>query len=72
MQQRGVPESVLPAGRYPHPRRAHRRADPAEADQFFRILVRLRSEGKTIILITHKLREIMEITDTVSVCAAAR
>ena len=40
---------------------------PAEADQLFRILNRLRSEGKTIILITHKLREIMEITDTVSV-----
>ncbi|MGJ8617876.1 MAG: ABC transporter ATP-binding protein [Sulfitobacter sp.] len=40
---------------------------PAEADQLFRILGRLRSEGKTIILITHKLREIMEITDTVSV-----
>jgi len=40
---------------------------PAEADQLFRILNRLREEGKTIILSTHKLREIMEITDTVSV-----
>ena len=40
---------------------------PAEADQLFRILHRLRAEGKTIILITHKLREIMEATDTVSV-----
>ncbi|KAG1647951.1 putative ABC transporter ATP-binding protein YufO [Nymphon striatum] len=40
---------------------------PAEADQLFRILDRLKSEGKTIILITHKLREIMETTDTVSV-----
>ena len=40
---------------------------PAEADQLFRILERLREEGKTIILITHKLREIMHITDTVSV-----
>ncbi len=40
---------------------------PAEADQLFRILGRLKSEGKTIILITHKLREIMDTTDTVSV-----
>ncbi len=40
---------------------------PAEADHLFRILENLRAEGKTIILITHKLREIMEITDTVSV-----
>ncbi len=40
---------------------------PAEADHLFRILHNLRDQGKTIILITHKLREIMEITDTVSV-----
>ncbi|MDG2339715.1 MAG: ATP-binding cassette domain-containing protein, partial [Paracoccaceae bacterium] len=40
---------------------------PPEADQLFRILARLKEEGKTIIFITHKLREIMNITDTVSV-----
>jgi simple sugar transport system ATP-binding protein len=40
---------------------------PAEADHLFRILRGLRDEGKTIILITHKLREIMHVTDTVSV-----
>nr|WP_206684955.1 ABC transporter ATP-binding protein [Rhizobium changzhiense] len=40
---------------------------PAEADHLFRILKVLRDQGKTIILITHKLREIMAITDTVSV-----
>ncbi|MBB3592951.1 simple sugar transport system ATP-binding protein [Rhizobium sp. BK529] len=40
---------------------------PAEADHLFRILGVLRDQGKTVILITHKLREIMAITDTVSV-----
>ncbi len=40
---------------------------PAEADHLFRILRNLKAQGKTIILITHKLREIMEITDAVSV-----
>ncbi|WP_068311720.1 ABC transporter ATP-binding protein [Polycladidibacter hongkongensis] len=40
---------------------------PAEADHLFRILDVLRNEGKTVLLITHKLREIMHITDTVSV-----
>ncbi len=40
---------------------------PAEADHLFRILRHLKSEGKTVILITHKLREIMAVTDTVSV-----
>lgn len=40
---------------------------PPEADHLFRILRGLKDEGKTIILITHKLREIMDITDEVSV-----
>lgn len=40
---------------------------PAEADHLFRILAQLRAEGKTVVLITHKLREIMAITDNVSV-----
>ncbi|MFL9503703.1 ABC transporter ATP-binding protein [Rhodopseudomonas palustris] len=40
---------------------------PAEADHLFRILKGLKDQGKTIILITHKLREIMESTDNVSV-----
>ena len=40
---------------------------PAEADHLFRILQQLKEQGKTVILITHKLREIMAITDEVSV-----
>jgi ABC-type uncharacterized transport system ATPase subunit len=40
---------------------------PSEADDLFRVLNELRDQGKTIILITHKLREIMAITDYVSV-----
>ncbi|MCB1395757.1 MAG: ABC transporter ATP-binding protein [Rhodobacteraceae bacterium] len=40
---------------------------PAEADHLFRILRGLKEQGKTIVLITHKLREIMEVTDEVSV-----
>ncbi|WP_322416319.1 ABC transporter ATP-binding protein [Mesorhizobium huakuii] len=40
---------------------------PAEADHLFRILKQLKEQGKTVVLITHKLREIMAITDNVSV-----
>src|SRR6478735_894186 len=40
---------------------------PAEADHLFRILRQLKEQGKTVVLITHKLREIMAITDEVSV-----
>ena len=40
---------------------------PSEADHLFRVLDQLRHQGKTVIFITHKLREIMAITDNVSV-----
>ncbi|MBI3886365.1 MAG: ABC transporter ATP-binding protein [Opitutae bacterium] len=40
---------------------------PQEADQLFRMLGRLRAQGKTVILVTHKLREIMAVTDRVTV-----
>ena len=40
---------------------------PSEADHLFRILRQLKEEGKTVVLITHKLREIMAVTDNVSV-----
>lgn len=40
---------------------------PSEAEHLFRILKNLKDQGKTIILITHKLKEIMSATDTVSV-----
>jgi len=40
---------------------------PQETDRLFEILRALKDEGVTVILITHKLREILAITDTVSV-----
>lgn len=40
---------------------------PAEADQLFRMLRLLRDQGRTVILVTHKLREIMAVTDHVTV-----
>jgi simple sugar transport system ATP-binding protein len=40
---------------------------PSEADQLFRMLALLRDQGRTVILVTHKLREIMAATDRVTV-----
>jgi simple sugar transport system ATP-binding protein len=40
---------------------------PADADQLFELTKALKAQGKTVILITHKLREIMHATDRVSV-----
>ncbi|WP_087021939.1 ABC transporter ATP-binding protein [Thaumasiovibrio subtropicus] len=40
---------------------------PQEADHLFNILDKLRAQGTTVIIITHKLREVLAITDNVSV-----
>jgi len=40
---------------------------PQEADSLFEILRSLKEQGTTILLITHKLHEIMDATDSVSV-----
>ena len=45
---------------------------PQEVDDLFRILRALRDQGRTIILITHKLREIMALTDRVTVMRDGR
>ncbi len=45
---------------------------PQETDQLFRVLASLQRRGATVILITHKLREIMAVTDEVHVMRAGR
>jgi simple sugar transport system ATP-binding protein len=40
---------------------------PQEADHLFKILDKLRNQGTTVMIITHKLREVLAITDNVSV-----
>ncbi len=40
---------------------------PLEVQSFFRILKRLKDQGKTIVIITHKLNEVLEISDEVTV-----
>ena len=45
---------------------------PQEAADLFRVLAALRAQGKTVLLVTHKLREIMAITDRVSVMRGGR
>src|SRR5205814_8479096 len=45
---------------------------PQEVDELFEIVRTLRSEGKTLILITHKLREVMAVTDRVTVLRGGR
>ena len=45
---------------------------PQEAGELFRTMRRLKEEGKTIIFITHKLSEVMELSDRVTVMRQGR
>src|SRR5437867_1551360 len=40
---------------------------PLEVEEFFAILRRMREQGKTVIIITHKLSEVLAISDEVTV-----
>lgn len=40
---------------------------PQEVTEFFRIINRLRNAGKAILFITHKLNEVMEISDEITI-----
>jgi simple sugar transport system ATP-binding protein len=45
---------------------------PQEVDEFFTILRRMRAQGRTIIIITHKLSEVLAISDDVTVMRDGR
>jgi len=40
---------------------------PQEVDQFFQMLRRMRQQGKTVVIITHKLEEVLAVSDEVTV-----
>ena len=45
---------------------------PQEADKLFEILDIMRRDGKTIVFISHKLKEVMKISDRISVMRASK
>src|SRR5207253_498757 len=45
---------------------------PQEVEEFFQILRRMREQGKTVIIITHKLDEVLAISDDVTVMRDGR
>src|SRR5437763_11808707 len=45
---------------------------PQEVEEFFSILRRMREQGKTIVIITHKLSEVLAISDNVTVMRDGR
>jgi simple sugar transport system ATP-binding protein len=45
---------------------------PQEVEEFFGILRRMRQQGKTVIIITHKLSEVLAISDNVTVMRDGR
>jgi ABC-type uncharacterized transport system ATPase subunit len=45
---------------------------PQESERLFAVLRRLAGEGRTVLLVTHKLNEVIAVTDSVSVMRAGR
>ena len=45
---------------------------PGEAEQLFATLARMKSEGKTVVITTHKLKEVMAVSDRISVMRKGR
>ncbi len=45
---------------------------PQEVEEFFTILRRMREQGKTVVIITHKLSEVLAISDNVTVMRDGR
>ena len=45
---------------------------PPEVDALFEVIDRLRAEGKTIVLITHKLEEVLKLADDISIMRKGR
>jgi ABC-type uncharacterized transport system ATPase subunit len=45
---------------------------PQETEQLFEVLARLRAQGSTILLITHKLKEVLRLCDFVTVMRAGK
>ena len=45
---------------------------PAEATQLFAVLADLTERGTTVVLVTHKLREVLAVTENVSVLRGGR
>jgi simple sugar transport system ATP-binding protein len=45
---------------------------PREVEEFFKILRTMREQGKTIIIITHKLNEVLALSDNVTVMRDGR
>lgn len=45
---------------------------PADAEAFFGLLVRFAQEGRTVLLVTHKLQEVLSYADTVTVLRSGK
>lgn len=75
---------IADLGRFEIVRQIHRGSDllildeptavlgPAEIDQLLDTMTRLRDEGRTIIFITHKLDEVMRVSDDITVLKGGR
>jgi ABC-type uncharacterized transport system ATPase subunit len=45
---------------------------PSEIEEFFQVLRELRKQGRTIVLITHKINEVLQVCDTYTILRAGK
>ncbi len=45
---------------------------PAEADELFRVARRLAAQGRTVVFISHKLNEVLAVSDRITVLRGGR
>ena len=65
------PEGAVPRRRHPDPRRADGRADAAGGQGAVRDPARRWRQGKSIVFITHKLNEVLDVADRITVLRRA-
>ena len=61
------PQGALPGRQDPRPRRADRGSDAQETEEIFALLRRLAADGRSIVFISHKLYEVLEVADRITV-----
>jgi simple sugar transport system ATP-binding protein len=44
---------------------------PQETDKLFAVMRNMKEDGKAMVIITHKLHEVMDVSDRVACCARA-
>lgn len=63
----GDREDPVPRGQHPDPGQPTAVLTPQETDKLFAVMRNMKNDGKSLIIITHKLHEVLDVSDRVAV-----